>query len=162
MPKFIVHEHHSKKLHWDLRLEVGDVLRSWAVPKGLSLDAKEKRLAIEVEDHDLEYGDYEGIIPEGYGAGAVIIWDRGDFVSVDPPDAKEGLRKGNLKLRLGGKIVQGEFSFIKMQGPGREKAWLLIKKKDAEAKDGWKTPVLLTPEREKGLKVKVPNCQLHD
>jgi len=162
MPKFVIHEHHSKKLHWDFRLEVGGVLKSWAVPKGLSLDPKEKRLAVEVEDHDLEYGSYEGIIPEGYGAGPVLIWDSGGFECEDASGAEDGLKKGNLKILLKGRLLCGGFAMIKMRGPGREKAWLIIKKKDGEAKDGWKTPVLLTPEREKKLRVKAPDCSMRD
>ncbi|HNV85674.1 MAG TPA: DNA polymerase ligase N-terminal domain-containing protein [Candidatus Omnitrophota bacterium] len=163
MPRFVVHEHHATKLHWDFRLEIGGVLKSWAVPRGPSLDPGEKRLAVEVADHDLEYGAYEGVIPAGqYGAGAVLIWDRGAFETEDPAGGREGLSKGNLKFRLKGEILRGEFALIKMRGPGKEKAWLLVKKRDSEAKDGWAAPVLLTPEKERNLKVISPNCSVND
>jgi len=163
MAGFVVHEHHASRLHWDFRLEMDGALKSWAVPKGPSLDPGEKRLAVEVPDHDLEYGGYEGIIPKGqYGAGPVLIWDKGKFEAAGPDGGKEGLRNGNLKFRLNGKILRGEFALIKMRGPGREKAWLLLKNRDGEAKDGWQTPVLLTPEKEKKLEIKAPDCKVSD
>jgi len=96
---FVVHMHAATRLHWDLRLEMEGVLRSWAVPKGPSYDTSEKRLAVHVEDHPIEYGDFEGMIPEGnYGAGAVIVWDRGEWVSHGDP--VEGLAKGKLLFEL--------------------------------------------------------------
>ena len=163
MARFIIHEHHSKKLHWDLRLEVEGVLKSWALPKGPTRDPQEKHLALEVPDHTLAYGDYEGIIPEGsYGAGAVLIWDQGKFESLDPDSAAAGLKKGSLKFRLEGKILKGDFVLVKMRGPGREKAWLLIKKTDEFAETKWKPPVRLTPERQKQLKVKPPPCSVEE
>jgi len=159
MAIFVVQEHHAKKLHWDFRLEVGRVLKSWAVPKGPSLDPAEKRLAIQVPDHEYEHGDYEGIIPEGtYGAGAVLPWDHGSFEAVDPDDAGTGLQAGKLSFRLLGNRLKGEFALVKMRGPGREKAWLLIKKQDAHAQPGWRIPILLTEAVAKRLLVKVPKC----
>src|SRR5688572_28170256 len=103
---FVVHQHAARRLHFDLRLEMEGVLRSWAVPKGPSYDTAEKRLAVHVEDHPLEYGDFEGIIPEGnYGAGAVIVWDRGEWIPAGDP--LEGLAKGKLLFELRGYKLHG-------------------------------------------------------
>ena len=110
---FVVHKHAARRLHFDLRLEMEGVLRSWAVPKGPSSDTKEKRLAVFVEDHPLEYGDFEGMIPEGeYGAGAVIVWDRGEWVPVEDP--LEGLRKGKLLFDLKGYKLKGRWTLVKI------------------------------------------------
>lgn len=124
LPMFVVHEHHARKLHFDLRLEMEGVLKSWAVPKGPSMNPKDKRLAIMVDDHALEYGDFEGVIPEGtYGAGTVRIWDKGNY------EIKEGsLKKGRLSLVFYGKKLKGAFALAKMTGKDTE--WLLIKKAD--------------------------------
>jgi bifunctional non-homologous end joining protein LigD len=160
---FVVQEHHAKRLHWDFRLEIDDVLKSWAVTKGPSLDPTQKRLAIQVPDHDLEHADYEGIIPEGiYGAGPVLIWDRGTFESIEEEDPASGLAKGNLKFELHGKVLKGAFALVKLHGPSREKAWLLIKKQDQHAQKGWKTPVLLTPAGKRKLKETVPACAVQE
>ena len=98
---FVVHKHAARQLHFDLRLEMDGVLRSWAVPKGPSYDMNDKRLAVKVEDHPLEYGDFEGIIPAGnYGAGGIIVWDRGEWVPLE--DWREGLEKGKLLFELQG------------------------------------------------------------
>jgi bifunctional non-homologous end joining protein LigD len=159
MPFFVVQEHHAKRLHWDFRLEIGGVLKSWAVPKGPSLDPAQKRLAIQVPDHEIEHANYEGIIPEGtYGAGPVLIWDKGSFAVVDDASPASGLERGNLKFELYGTRLRGAFALVKLRGPGREKAWLLIKKDDLHALKGWKTPVLLTATRMRGLKEKMPVC----
>src|ERR1700680_2192740 len=100
-PRFVIQKHAASSLHYDLRLEVGGMLKSWAVPKGPSLDPREKRLAVEVEDHPLDYGDFEGTIPKGqYGGGTVEIWDRGYWLANDPA---KGLAKGDLKFALLGK-----------------------------------------------------------
>lgn len=158
MAIFVVQEHHATRRHWDFRLEIGGVLRSWAVPKGPSLDPRQRRLAIEVPDHSLEHASYEGIIPEGvYGAGPVLIWDRGTF-EPDSEDAEASLRDGELGFRLEGRVLNGEFALARMRGPGRERSWLLIKKRDAYARDGWETPSLLTPEALARLEVKTPAC----
>jgi bifunctional non-homologous end joining protein LigD len=137
--KFVVHKHAARALHYDLRLELDGVLKSWAVPKGPSLDPSLKRMAVMVEDHPLEYKDFEGLIPEGnYGAGSVIIWDRGTYQYPRAADEDEnrklihdGLRKGNLKFVLEGEKLHGEFALVRMGRDG--KSWLLMKKKDRYA-----------------------------
>src|SRR5437870_10223286 len=120
---FIVHMHAATRLHWDLRLEMEGVLKSWAVPKGPSANPADKRLAVHVEDHPLEYGDFEGIIPEGnYGAGAVIVWDRGRWVPLEDP--VEGMKKGKLLFELQGYKLKGKWTLVKLKKG--EKEWLLI------------------------------------
>src|SRR5438309_7447727 len=127
---FVVHMHAARRLHWDLRLEMDGVLRSWAVPKGPSPNRADKRLAVHVEDHPLEYGDFEGIIPEGnYGAGAVIVWDRGRWVPLEDPH--EGMKKGKLLFELHGYKLKGKWTLVKLKKG--EKEWLLIKEKDGYA-----------------------------
>ena len=127
---FVVHQHAARRLHFDLRLEMEGVLRSWAVPKGPSYDTSEKRLAVHVEDHPLEYGDFEGIIPAGnYGAGAVIVWDRGEWLPIGDP--LEGLAKGKLLFELRGYKLRGTWTLVKIKKA--EKDWLLIKERDAWA-----------------------------
>jgi bifunctional non-homologous end joining protein LigD len=141
-PIFVVHKHAARALHYDLRLELEGVLKSWAVPKGPSLDPSLKRLAVMVEDHPLDYKDFEGVIPEGnYGAGSVIIWDRGFYHHPSAQDETEnekllldGLRKGNLKFLLEGEKLHGEFALVKTGKDG--KSWLLLKKKDRNAAKG--------------------------
>src|ERR1700693_3922003 len=106
---FVVHKHAARNLHFDLRLEMDGVLKSWAVPKGPSYDQAEKRLAVKVEDHPLEYGDFEGVIPAGnYGAGGVIVWDRGEWVPLEP--WREGLEKGKLLFELKGYKLHGKWT----------------------------------------------------
>ena len=139
---FVVHKHAARALHYDLRLEMEGVLKSWAVPKGPSLDPSLKRLAVMVEDHPLDYKDFEGVIPEGsYGAGSVIIWDRGFYHHPSTRDEDEsekllldGLRKGDLKFVLEGEKLHGEFALVRMKKDG--KSWLLLKKKDRNATKG--------------------------
>jgi bifunctional non-homologous end joining protein LigD len=125
---FVVQKHHASRLHYDFRLELGGVLKSWAVPKGPSLNPKDKRLAVHVEDHPLEYGGFEGVIPHGqYGGGKVIVWDRGTWIPVGDP--VEGYHKGRLKFRLEGVKLRGGWNLVRMA----EKNWLLIKEKDEAA-----------------------------
>ncbi len=156
--KFVVHEHHSTRLHYDFRLEIAGVLKSWAIPKGPSMSPADKRLAVLVEDHPLEYGDFEGIIPEGnYGAGPVLIWDAGDFRPEGDPES--GLRKGKLSFSLEGKKLKGSFSLVLMKGRGSGKDWLLIKGQDSFAKADWEIKEDLTPARRKKLAEKNPPCQ---
>ena len=128
---FVVHKHAARQLHFDLRLEMDGVLRSWAVPKGPSYDTNDKRLAVKVEDHPLEYGDFEGIIPAGnYGAGGVIVWDRGEWIALE--DWREGLEKGKLLFELRGYKLHGKWTLVKIKKS--EKDWLLIKERDAWVK----------------------------
>jgi bifunctional non-homologous end joining protein LigD len=128
---FVVHKHAARQLHFDLRLEMDGVLRSWAVPKGPSYDMNDKRLAVKVEDHPLEYGDFEGIIPHGnYGAGGVIVWDRGEWVPLE--DWREGIAKGKLLFELRGYKLHGRWTLVKIKKSERD--WLLIKERDAFVK----------------------------
>ena len=133
--RFVVQKHAARRLHYDFRLELDGVLKSWAVPKGPSLDPAEKRLAVHVEDHPLAYGGFEGVIPPGeYGAGTVVLWDRGHWVpSADP---REGFRKGKLKFTLVGEKLRGGWTLARMGGRGGEggKNWLLLKERDAAAR----------------------------
>jgi len=123
----IVHMHDATRLHWDLRLEMDGVLKSWAVPKGPSANTADKRLAVKVEDHPLEYGDFEGVIPEGnYGAGTVVVWDRGVWVPLEDP--YEGMEQGKLLFELRGYKLRGRWTLIKLKKT--EKEWLLIKERD--------------------------------
>ena len=126
---FVVHKHAARQLHYDLRLEMDGVLRSWAVPKGPSRNPADKRLAVLVEDHPIEYGDFEGRIPEGnYGAGGVIVWDRGMWVPIG--DVHEGLEKGKLLFELRGYKLRGKWTLVKIKKGVKE--WLLIKERDGQ------------------------------
>src|SRR5664279_5118963 len=137
--RFVVQKHRATRLHYDFRLEMEGVLKSWAVPKGPSLDPADKRLAMQVEDHPVSYFDFEGIIPSGnYGAGTVMVWDMGTW---EPQgDAAEMLRKGDLKFRLNGEKLKGDFALvhIKARRPGSKgNEWLLIKHRDAYVREGY-------------------------
>jgi bifunctional non-homologous end joining protein LigD len=131
--RFVVQKHDASRLHYDFRLESDGVLKSWAVPKGPSLDPAEKRLAVEVEDHPLDYGSFEGIIPEGeYGGGTVELWDQGRWQPKG--DVKEGFRKGHLKFELDGEKLQGGWNLVRLKGDEKKPNWLLIKENDATAR----------------------------
>ena len=128
---FVVHKHAASHLHFDLRMEMDGVLKSWAVPKGPSYDMADKRLAVRVEDHPIEYGHFEGIIPKGnYGAGGIIVWDRGEWVPLE--DWREGLEKGKLLFELKGYKLRGKWALVKTKRS--EKDWLLLKERDAWVK----------------------------
>lgn len=131
MPRFVVQEHHARRLHYDFRLEMDGVLKSWAVPKGPSMDPARKRLAVQVEDHDLDYAGFEGTIPEGsYGAGEVAIWDRGEYM----PRAGS-VEEGRLEFTLKGEKLRGGFVLVRLKG--RRTDWLIIKKRDGEEQPGF-------------------------
>ena len=134
---FSVQKHLASHLHYDLRLEWNGVLLSWAIPKGPSIDPADKRLAMQTEDHPYAYGTFEGVIPEGYGAGIVMLWDRGTWTP-EVPDVDAALRKGDLKFTLDGYKLKGSWALIRTRGfgSGSKPSWLLIKHKDE-----WAGPV---------------------
>jgi len=152
--RFVVHEHHASRLHFDFRLELEGVLKSWAVPKGPSMNPADKRLAVEVEDHALEYIDFEGIIAQGnYGAGTVVIWDEGGFELLEASEKK-------ISFLLRGRILRGGFTLSKLKprSKGRSKDWLLIKKNDKHANRQWQLELALTDEKRKQLEERTPPC----
>jgi bifunctional non-homologous end joining protein LigD len=139
-PRFVIQKHDATRLHYDLRLEVDGVFKSWAVTRGPSLDPADKRLAVEVEDHPLDYGDFEGTIPEGeYGGGTVMLWDRGFWSPLGDKTAAEALRDGELKFNIAGSKLKGSWVLVRMKHDltrGKRTNWLLIKHKDEWAKAG--------------------------
>lgn len=151
---FVIQKHDATSLHYDFRLQVGKVMPSWAVPKGPTLDPGVKRMAMKVDDHPMEWRNFEGVIPEGqYGAGPVMIWDEGtylpeievskgvrevvDNVKKGTEVMKKGLEKGEIKFQLFGKKLKGSFALVKTHGFGPKNAWLLIKHRDKFAKVGY-------------------------
>jgi len=151
MLSYFIQRHHARALHYDFRLEVGGVLKSWAVPKGPSLDPHDKRLAVHVEDHPYDYGSFEGRIPEHqYGAGEVVLWDRGEWLPIGDPVA--GLKKGHLEFELRGVKLNGRWNLVRMGKPAEKDSkskenWLLIKEKDDAAREGKQADITgLRPE----------------
>src|SRR5438270_5576931 len=136
---FCVQRHDATRLHYDFRLEIDGVLKSWAVPKGPTLDPAVKHFAAHVEDHPVEYGSFEGNIPKGnYGAGSVMLWDRGTFDLLGegvPGDAQ--IARGDLKFHLYGEKLKGDFALVHMKGRGKGNEWLILKKRDDFAQEGW-------------------------
>jgi bifunctional non-homologous end joining protein LigD len=144
--RFVIQKHAARRLHYDLRLELDDVFKSWAVTRGPSLDPADKRLAVEVEDHPLDYGDFEGTIPQGqYGGGTVQIWDRGFWEPEGDKPPQEALKEGELKFRLHGKRLKGSWVLVRLKGDrmgGKRTNWLLIKHRDDAARPGDNAPLL--------------------
>ena len=151
---FVVQKHKATSLHYDFRLEIGETMPSWSIPKGPSLDSSVKRLALPTTDHPLEYRHFEGIIPKGdYGAGLVMIWDEGTYIpeieiskgvrkeitnrKEAEEAARKGLHDGNLKFHLYGKKLQGSFALVRTGGFGGKESWLLIKHRDKHSKAGY-------------------------
>ena len=144
-PRFVIQQHDATTLHYDFRLEVDGVLRSWAVPKGPSTDPREKRLAVEVEDHSLAYGDFEGVIGGGYGSGAVIVWDAGTYRNLDAERSMaEALDDGHAKFWLEGEKLRGGWTLHRTNA-GAKPQWLLIKRRD-EGADARRNPQSTQPE----------------
>jgi bifunctional non-homologous end joining protein LigD len=150
---FVVHKHRATSLHYDFRLEIGGVMPSWSIPKGPSLDSAVRRLAMPTSDHDLDYRHFEGVLPPGYGAGPVMVWDEGTYnpeveiskgVRAEVTDRKEAervasesLKEGNLKFRLYGKKLEGSFALVRTAGFGGKESWLLIKHRDEYSRSGY-------------------------
>jgi DNA ligase D-like protein (predicted 3'-phosphoesterase) len=144
---FVIQQHHASHMHYDFRLEMGGVLKSWAIPKGPSTDPRDKRLAALTEDHPLDYAIFEGIIPEGYGAGTVIVWDTGTYENRTEKDGKkvsmsQAFKDGHILIELHGKKLKGEYALIRFKG--EERNWLFIKMKDQYA-DARRNPVKTEP-----------------
>ena len=138
-PRFVVQRHRARRLHYDFRLEIGGVLVSWAVPKGLTLDPRQRHLAVRVEDHPLAYADFEGVIPRGeYGGGDVIVWDRGTWALDRDEDPIQALADGELHLELFGEKLRGRFVLVRTdRKDGGRESWLVLHKRDDAARDGW-------------------------
>jgi DNA ligase D-like protein (predicted 3'-phosphoesterase) len=141
VPRFVIQQHAATSMHWDFRLEVEGTYKSWAVPKGPSTDPRDKRLAMAVDDHSLGWGDFEGVIPEGeYGAGPVIVWDRGTYKNLRDEPMSEGLETGHVSFWLEGEKLRGGWSLRRTGG----RRWLLVKRRDEEA-DARRRPVSTQP-----------------
>src|SRR5918997_1211372 len=138
---FVIQKHRATALHYDFRLEADGVLLSWAVPKGPSTDPRDKRLAMRVEDHPISWGDFEGVIGEGYGAGAVIVWDEGEYRNLSDKSMEEAIEAGHASFWLEGKKLRGGWSLRHIG----DKRWLLVKKRDEQA-DARRNPVSTQPE----------------
>jgi DNA ligase D-like protein (predicted 3'-phosphoesterase) len=149
-PIFVIQKHDASRLHYDFRIEIGGVLKSWAVPKGPSTDPRERRLAVPTEDHPMDYADFEGVIPEGeYGGGTVMVWDKGTYENIREEDGKivpleKCIDDGHIAIRLRGKKLQGGYGLVRT-GKGTKAQWLLIKMRDDKA-DARRNPVKTQPE----------------
>ena len=144
--RFVVQKHRASALHYDFRLEAAGTMPSWAVPKGPSLDPKQKRLAMEVEDHPLEYANFEGVIPEGeYGGGTVMIWDEGFWTPMDSVDPAKAIKSGEMRFVLDGKKLKGGFTLVSTG----DRKWLLMKRKDEYAK-----PIDITEAEPRSVRTK--------
>jgi len=142
VPRFVIQQHSATSMHWDFRLEVAGTFKSWAVPKGPSTDPRDKRLAMAVDDHSLAWGDFEGVIGEGeYGAGPVIVWDRGRYENLRDEPMEEGLEAGHVSFWLEGEKLRGGWSLRRTGG----RRWLLVKRRDEEA-DARRRPTSTQPE----------------
>ena len=142
MPRFVIQQHHATAMHWDFRLEVDGTYKSWAVPKGPSTDPRDKRLAMAVDDHAISWGDFEGVIAEGqYGAGPVIVWDRGTYRNLREESMAEGLAAGHISFWLEGEKLRGGWSLRRTT----ERQWLLVKRSEEEA-DARRRPTSTQPE----------------
>jgi len=144
LPEFVIQKHDASSLHYDFRLEVGRVMRSWAVPKGPSTDPRDRRLAMQVEDHPKSWNEFEGVIGSGYGAGTVIVWDRGSYRNLGDVPMAEALAAGHASFWLEGEKLRGGWS-LRRTHEGAKPKWLLIKKRDDEA-DARLDPVSTRPE----------------
>jgi DNA ligase D-like protein (predicted 3'-phosphoesterase) len=141
MPRFVIQQHDATSMHWDFRLEAGGTFKSWAVPKGPSMDPRDKRLAMQVDDHSIGWGDFEGVIGEGqYGAGPVIVWDRGTYENLRDEPMERALAAGHASFWLEGEKLRGGFSLRRVEG----RRWLLVKRRDELADSG--DPVATRPE----------------
>ncbi len=150
-PIFVIQEHDARSHHYDFRLEVGGALRSWAVPKGPSTDPREKRLAVSVEDHPLDYADFEGVIPEGeYGAGPVLVWDAGPYRNLRRDDEgnevpmEDALDEGRVEIWLEGRKLRGGYALVHARVGGDDENWLLVKMSD-DAADARRNPTSTEP-----------------
>ena len=143
-PVFVIQKHDASSLHYDFRLQVGRVMRSWAVPKGPSTDPRDKRLAMEVEDHAMAWNEFEGVIASGYGAGTVIVWDRGTYRPLGEEPMDEALARGHASFWLEGEKLRGGWS-LRRTHEGAKPKWLLVKRRDDEA-DARRNPVSSQPQ----------------
>lgn len=152
--RFVIQQHDASTMHWDFRLEIDGVLVSWAVPKGPSTDPREKRLAVRTEDHPLAYADFEGVIPAGaYGAGTVLVWDRGRYRNLmadkdEPRTMAESLAAGHIEVALEGTKLRGGWALVHARLGGKDANWLLVKMDDADA-DARRNPVSTQPKSAK-------------
>jgi bifunctional non-homologous end joining protein LigD len=159
--RFVVQEHKASRRHYDFRLEINGVLKSWAIPKGPSMNPADKRLAIMVPDHVLEYIDFEGIIPDGnYGTGPVVVWDMGEFELVENKDPNMALTSGKISFNLKGKKLKGVFTLAQMKDLPKStgKEWLLIKHQDSYALPYYAIKTELTSAKLANLKERTPPC----